>query len=215
MNTIHDGDGALGPRQAATLLDETTQQARRRFEAYPPWLVTIRAVVVLLACGLIWLSVRGQHPYRGPTAAVGFPVVFVFVAVFVATALVARRAGTGVSGKSQLRGAEIAVLAVIWVGVYVAMGIMAGDGVSRGIIYGTYPTTAPLILSGLAWAVMMATRSDWRSCGIGLAAAVVGAVGAFAGPIGVWAVIGIGGCVLLLGSAATRLRQQRQGAVRA
>ena len=65
--------GNFDPRQAAALLDQTTQQARRQFEPYPPWMLVIRAVMVLAACGAIWLSVRGQHPYKGPTAAVASP----------------------------------------------------------------------------------------------------------------------------------------------
>src|SRR5436853_3965201 len=63
------GGGGFDPQEAAALLEQTTQQARRQFEPYPPWLLVIRAVMVLAACGAVWLSVRGQHPYKGPTAA--------------------------------------------------------------------------------------------------------------------------------------------------
>jgi hypothetical protein len=71
--------------------------------------------MVLAVCGAVWLSVRGQHPYKGPTAAV-LPVVFAFVVVnFGATVAVARRATAGVSGRSRLRWAEIAIMAVAWV----------------------------------------------------------------------------------------------------
>jgi hypothetical protein len=211
--TTADNGGSFDPRRAAALLDQTTQQARRQFEPFPPWLVVIRATVALLACGAIWLSVRGQHPYRGPTAAVGFPAVFVFVAVFIVTATVAKRAGAGVDAKNRLRGPEIAVLAVIWLGVYVVMGVLAGAGVSRAIVYGTYPTTAPLILSGLAWAAIMAARANWRGCGTGLVIAAIGAVGAFAGPVEVWAVIGVGLFIVLLGSAAVTASRQRRDRV--
>jgi hypothetical protein len=207
--TTADNGGNFDPRQAAALLDETTQQARRQLEPFPPWLVVIRAAVALLACGAIWLSVRGQHPYRGPTAAVGFSAVFVFVVVFIVTATVAKRAGAGVNARNRLRGPEIAVLAVIWLGVYVGMGVLAGTGVSRAIVYGTYPTTAPLILSGLAWAGIMAARANWRACGTGLVVAAIGAIGAFAGPVGVWAVIGVGLFIVLLGSAAITASRQR------
>ncbi|HEY6708685.1 MAG TPA: hypothetical protein VJB61_13965 [Actinomycetota bacterium] len=73
---------------------------------------------------------------------------------------------------------------------------------SNTIVYGLYPATAPLIVGGLVWAGMMAARADWRACGSGLAAAAVGAVGAFAGPAGAWAVAGMGLFVVLLGNAA-------------
>ena len=206
--------GNFDPQQAAALLDQTTQQTRRQLEPAPPWLLVIRAVMVLAACGAVWLSVRGQHPYKGPTAAV-LPVLFAFVVLnFGATVAVAKRATAGVSGRSRLRRAEIAVLAVAWIGVFVVMGALAGAGVSRAIIYGLYPATVPLIVAGLAWAGIMAARASWRSCGTGLAVAAVGVVGLFAGPAGAWLIMGIGLCVAMLGSAAAIVWQQRRGVVR-
>ena len=72
----------------------------------------------------------------------------------------------------------------------------------------------PLIAAGLAWAGIMAARADWRSCGTGLAVAVIGAVGLSAGPAGAWAVAGVGLCLMLLGSAAVIVWQQRRSVVR-
>ena len=66
------------------------------------------------------------------------------------------------SGKSRLRPAEIVVMAVAWVAVFAVMGALAGAGVSHAIVYGVYPTTVPLIVAGLAWAVIMAARANWR-----------------------------------------------------
>ncbi len=208
--TTSGNGGNFDPRQAAALLDQTTQQARRRLQPYPPWMLVIRAVMVLAACSAVWLSVRGQHPYKGPTAAVAIAVVLAFVVVnFGATVAVAGRATAGVSGRSRLRRAEIAVMAVAWVGVFAVMGVLAGAGVSRAIVYGTYPATVPLIVAGLAWAVIMAARANWRRCGTALAVAAVGAVGTFAGPARAWAVAGVGLCIVLLGSAAAIAWQQR------
>jgi hypothetical protein len=212
-STAGDG-GNFDPQQAAALLDHTTQQTRRRLEPAQPWRLVIRAVLVLAACGAVWLSVRGQHPYQHPTSAV-IPVVITFgVLNLVATVAVARRATAGVSGRSRLRRAEVAGLAVIWVGVFVVMAALAAAGVSHPIVYGLYPVTVPLIVAGLAWAGIMAARADWRACGTGLAVAVVGAVGAFAGPAGAWAVAGVGLCVTLLGSAAVIAWRQRRSVIR-
>jgi len=143
--------GNFDPQQAAALLDQTTQQARRQVEPSPPWMLVIRAVIVLAACGAVWLSVRGQHPYKGPAAAVAIPVVLAFVVVnFGATVAVAKRATAGVSGRSRLRRAEIAVMAVAWIGVFAVMGALADAGVSRAVVYGLYPTTVPLTSHGRA-----------------------------------------------------------------
>jgi hypothetical protein len=205
-----DGEGGrLDPGEAAALLDQTKRQARRQFEPYPPWLLAIRAAMVLATCIAVWLSVRGQHPYRGPTAAV-LPVVFTFVVInLVATVVVAKRATVGIRGRSRLRPIEVAVMAVAWVGAFVVLGVMAGAGVRHSIVYGLYPTTVPFIVAGLAWAAIMAARASWRSCVTGLAVALVGAVGAFAGPVGCWLVAGVGLFVVLVAKAAIVARRQR------
>ena len=212
--TAAGNDGNFDPRQAAALLDQTTQQARRQLEPAQPWLLVIRAVVVLAVFGAVWLNVRGQHPYQHPTAAL-IPVVIAFGLLnLVATVTVARRATAGLSGRSRLRPAEIAVLAAIWIGVFAAMVPMAIAGVSNTVVYGLYPVTVPLIAAGLAWAGITAARADWGGCGAGLAVAVTGAVALSAGPAGAWVVAGVGLCVTLLGQAAVIVRQQRRSVVR-
>src|SRR3984885_10046843 len=122
MNTTTDptttagNGGDFDAQQAAALLGQTTQQAHRKFQPSPPWLLVTRAVMVLVAVGAIWLSVRGQHPYRGPTAA-DIPVLVAFVVVnFALTVAVRQRAMAGVRGRTRLRPAEIAVAALGWVG---------------------------------------------------------------------------------------------------
>jgi hypothetical protein len=211
-DTTAGNGGSFDPRQAAALLDQATRQARRQLEPAQPWLLVIRAVVVLAVFGAVWLNVRGQHPYQHPTAAI-IPVVIAFTVLnLVATVTVARRATAGVSGKSRLRPAEIAVLAAIWIGAYAAMVPMAG--VSNAVVWGWYPVTVPLIAAGLAWAGITAARADWLNCGAGLATAVTGAVALSAGPAGAWAVAGVGLCLTLLGTAAVIVRQQRRSVVR-
>ena len=202
--TAAGNGGTLGPEQAAALLDQTTQQARRKFQPSPPWLLVTRAVMVLAALGAIWLSVRGQHPYRGPTGA-DIPVLVAFIVVnFAATVAVRRHATAGVSGRSRFRPGEITVLVLAIVAAVVAM---AGLG-AAGVDFATYPTSV-LVIPGLAWTVLMAARANWRELATGLAIVVIGIVGAFAGPAGAWAVAAVGLCVMLLGSAAAIAWQQR------
>ena len=144
-DTTAGNGGSFDPQQAAALLDQTTQQARRKFEPSPPWLLVTRAVLVLAALGAIWLSVRGQHPYRGPTTA-DIPILVAFIVInFAATVAFRRRATAGVRGRSQLRPAEITVAALAWVAVVVVLVALAAAGVR----YSLYPTTV-LIIPGLA-----------------------------------------------------------------
>jgi hypothetical protein len=203
-DTTAGSGGNFDPEQAAALLDQTTQRARRQLEPSPPWLLTIRAFIALVIYGAVWLSVRSQHPYDHPTAAV-IPVLVVLVVVnFVATVTVARRAIAGVSGRFRLRPAEIAAMAAVWVGVFVALGVLAGAGVSHAIVYGIYPVTVQLIVLGTLGAAIAATREDWPGLGVAIAIIVVAAGSAFAGPTGVWLSDGLGCCGAVIGYSAAQ-----------
>jgi hypothetical protein len=202
--TAAGNGGAFDPRQAASLLDQTTQQARRKFQPSPPWLLATRAVLVLAALGAIWLSVRGQHPYRGPTAA-DIPVLVAFIVInFAATVAVRRHATDGVSGRSRFSQGEITVLVLAFAATVVAMVGLGAAGVS----FAYYPTSV-LVLPGLAWLALMAARANWRGIATGLAIVVIGIVGAFAGPAGSWGVAAVGLCAMLLGTAAAIAWRQR------
>jgi len=197
-DTTAGNGGTFDHAESAAPLDQTRRQARRQFQPDQPWLLAIRAVLVLAALGTVWLSVRGQHPYQGPGGSALLIVAAFVIINYTATVAVRRRATAGVSGKSRFTPAEIAILAAAWIapgGVMVALGV-TWDSQSG------YLLTVPLIVAGLAFAALMALRADWLSCGTGLAVAVTGAAGAAVGQPGAWAVTGVGLCLALLGSAA-------------
>jgi hypothetical protein len=209
-STTSAGNGGnFDPRQAAALLDQTTHQARRKLAPSPPWLLAIRAIAVLAALGGIWLTVRGQHPYRGPTGA-DIPILIGFIVLnFAATVGVRERAMAGVRGRTRLHPVEITILVLAWAAVPLLMWRLAVAGVS----YSWYPTTV-LIVPGLAWAAVSAARGDWRQFGTGLALAAISVVGAFAGPAGSWAVAGVGLCAVLLSDAVAIAWRQRRDVAR-
>jgi hypothetical protein len=195
--TAGHGD-TFDPREAAALLDQTRRQARRQFEPAQPWLLAIRAVLVLAALGAVWLSVRGQHPYKGPGGSALLVVAAFVVINYTATVAVRARATAGVSGRSRFSLAEIAVMTAAWAVPFV---VMTALGVTRDSQSG-YLLTVPLIVAGVVYAALMAVRSDWREFGTGLAVAATGAAGAAVGQAGAWGVTGVGLCLTLLGSAA-------------
>jgi hypothetical protein len=197
-------EGAMTPQQAAVVLDEATHEARRKLEPSPSWLLATRAVAVLLLLGAIWLTVRGQHPYRGPTSA-DIPFLIAFIVInFAATVSFRMHAVAGVRGPSRLRRAEIVVLVLSWAVVAVIVAALAAAGTNLG----HYPTTV-LIAPGLAWAAIGAARRMWRRCAVGLGVFVVGMAGWLAGPVGAWPVGGVGLCAVLLGSAVAVARSHR------
>jgi hypothetical protein len=198
-----EADGGLDPRDAARLLERTRREAQRGLDFRSPWLSLFAGVGVLVAFGAVWLSVRGQHPYKGPTPA-GLVVLYAFVLVRIGSVVYAyRRAQSGVSGRSvQRRQAEGAALAVALVAVYVVMAALAHDGASDGVVYGVYVVTATLLVLGTFWAARSAVREDWHQLGLAIAIVLVAAGSAFAGPRGVWLSNGVGLCVVLLGNSA-------------
>lgn len=209
------GGGPLAPRDAAALLAQATHRARRELEPYPPVMSLIRAGIALVVYGSVWLTVRTQHPYQGPTAD-DLLVVLPLAAVNVGAAVtLARRATAGVRGRTPLRTAEVAIMATAWVGVFVVMAALAGEGSSRTVIWGLYPVAAPLIVAGLAWAVICAARTDRLSAATALGAAAVGTASAFAGPVGAWAVAALGLCAVLVGRALIVLHHQKSGMISA
>jgi hypothetical protein len=208
MNHTSDtaaGNGdTLSPQQAAAMLDEATWQARRKLVPNPPSVLVTRGVLVLAACGAIWLSVRGQDPYKGPTKG-DIPILIAFIVINFALAVGFRlRAGAGVRGPSRLRPAEIAIAALAWIAAAAVLLALAAAGLS----YRLYPTTV-LIIPGLTWAILMVLRKNWRGVYSGASVTVVGAVGLLATPAGAWLVAGVGLCAALLGGAALTASHQR------
>src|SRR6202521_3485872 len=101
--TVDEG-GDFDPRAAAAILKQTTRHAQRQFEFPSPLLTLIQAAAVLAAYGAIWLSVRGQNPYSGPSpGAVAALYAFIAVAA-VAVGLGAPRTRAGGSRRSSRQG---------------------------------------------------------------------------------------------------------------
>lgn len=203
-------DAALDPETAAALLEETSRQTQRRLDTRPPLLTLVGAGVVLVAFGAVWLSVRHQHPYRGPTGGALGVLYGILVAWFVLVAAVRRRATRGVGGRAaaERRVAWVA-FAAIWIAVSVFQGALHHAGASHAVVYGIYPAAAPFVVVGSAAAAWEAAKENWRLMSVALVAVALGLGAAFAGPAAVWAVIGVGGCALLVVYAATGLVLRR------
>ena len=197
-----DNGGALDPREAARLLEQTSREARRQFDPTPPLLTALMGAVILCAFGALWLSVLGQHPYTGPNLGV-IALVYATVAVAAAVSVkVYQRATAGVSGPStRQRSVEgIAVLVSI-VGSPVIQGAMRHYGASHAIVYGVIPAAAPLIIVGTTVLGIAASKADWPQLGAALTVVIGGVVAAFVGPSAAWLAAGIGLSVAVAGYA--------------
>ena len=207
--TADDG-GELDPTAAAAILAQATRQAKAEFDPSPPWRLVVIALVVLLAYGSLWLSVRGQHPYSGPTAW-GLVVTFALIAVLIAvSASSARRATTGITGPSvRQRRTVAAAIITVFIAVYVFAGALKHLGVDPAIVSGVYPAVGLLIIGGAAGAGLAAAKEEWLDLGTALAIMLAGAICAFAGPVGVWLAAGISLFVIVCARAAVLAWRRR------
>jgi hypothetical protein len=202
-NTGTAGDGGpLDPREAARLLEETKREAKRQLSFSPPLITVAMAILILVAYGALWLSTRGQHPYKGPSLGV-VGLVYAAVAVSIAMSVkVYRRATAGVSGPNvrQQRVEGVAIL-LSYLGSPVIQGAMKHYGASDAIVYGVIPAAAPLIIVGTTVLGVAGSKADWRQFGAALTVVTAGVVALFVGPSGAWLAAGIGLFVAIVGYA--------------
>jgi hypothetical protein len=208
--TTDDDGGNFDPRAAAALLEQTTRRAHRQFEFPSPLLTLIQAVALLAAYGAIWVSVRGQNTYTGPSG-IALVELCTFVAVAaIAVGLDARRARAGISVRSSRQQWMNAVpFTAAFLSVYVLMGALRFDGFSTAIVYGIIPAAGPLMVVGAAAAGFAAAREDRQPLAFAVALIAIGAGSAFAGPSGVWGVAGVGLAALLFCRAVTQVWPRR------
>lgn len=203
-------EGLFDPRQAAALLEQSRRKAIRGFDRRPTWIIPIAAVVVLVCYGVVWLSVHDQHPYVGPAGWALGVLYGTIVAWAVVNSVVLRRATSGVGGRAaRQRALEGFTFATVWICVYIVQGALVHAGVGKDVAYGIWPAAAPLVVVGSGAAGYGAAQGKQGAAGFAAAAVVLGACACFAGPTGVWGVIGIGLCGLLLAAWAAELWRRR------
>jgi hypothetical protein len=210
---MNDGTGTdqgmnMNAADAAALMAEA--DARARHILRPDHRATFLAwgLIWFLGDGLMWLLVRGQHPYHGPNPG-GYAAV-VLLTVLVALASVGQaRAESGVHGPSVVRrwAFFLTVLAGFG-GAFAIEGALAHAGASRPVV-GVFEAAAPIAVIGLVYLARFSAEQDWVMAGLGLWLVIVAAVGAYTGPQTVWAVAALAVGPALLLAAAVEQRRQR------
>ena len=191
-----DGDAGgtdFDTRAAAALIDQTDAHARRQLQPRAPLFIAICGVLVFAAYGALWLSVRDQHPYVGPTlAAIGLVYGLVVICAVVGSTLY-HRARAGVTGRTR-REERIFGLALLpgIVGVYTFAGALKFDGFGPALTVGVFDAAGPWLIVGAAMAAFGAAREDWWRVAGGVGVVVVAVTAAFAGADNVWGVLAIG-----------------------
>jgi hypothetical protein len=201
-------EAEMDARNAAVIMQEARKRAESQLQVRHPALFAALGAVYLFGFGAIWLSVRGQRPYQGPSSAALAPITVVGTLAVIVIAIAVGRATSGVSGASaRRRRLQLGSLILGYAGVFALEGGLNAAGASRPVL-GVFGAAAPILITGLVLAASSAVSLDRPVFGVGLWLMIVAAVGAYAGPVGVWAVGALaGGLALLLMAAASLVRR--------
>jgi hypothetical protein len=194
-----DNGAHLDMQRASAIMAETRQRAERQLRVRNPVLYAIWGVAWLVADGGIWLSVRGQRPYIGPTPAALVALTLIIAAAAVVTVVMMGRAGSGVGGLSALQlRLYLASFVVGFVAVLTLEAALDHAGASKSVL-GVYGANAPVLLMALLYIASSAIRVNWSVFWLGCWLVVVAAGSGFAGPVNVWGINALaGGAAFLL-----------------
>ena len=210
---MNDGSGTdqgmnMNAADAAAIMAEAGSRARHTLRPDHRVSFLVWGAIWFLGDGLMWLAVRGQHPYHGPNP--GGYAALVLLTVLVALASIAQsRAESGVRGLSVVRRWAFSLSALAGLGgAFLVEGALVHAGASRPVV-GVFEAVAPLLVIGLLYLARFSAELDWAVAGLGLWLVLVAAVGAYAGPQNVWAVatLAVGPAFVLV--AALEHRRQR------
>lgn len=202
-------DDRLDVHEAAAILADARERALRELRASYPLVFAVWGLILLVGFGVLWLSVRGQHPFTGPTPLALLVLTLLLAAGAVTTVVTVGRALTGIGGASvaQRRVHSLALLLGI-VGVFTLEGALAHAGASDTVL-SVYGAVAPMLVAGVVYAASPAVWQDWSTRFLGAWLVLVAAGSAYAGPVGVWGVAGLGAGAGFLVMAAVRRRRDR------
>jgi hypothetical protein len=209
MTQPPDADDGMDPQQAADILQAAGSRARRQLTVSEPPMLLAWGVIYFVIYGVLWLSVRDQRPYQGPTqGALGIITVLATVSVIVTFAVVGR-AAAGVGGQSAAqRRLYYLALPVAIVGVYTLEAALDHAGASRALL-SIYGASAPLLVVGVTYMVGAGIWLNWTAFGLGVWLIATAAGSAFASPWTIWAVdaLAVAAGFLLASAVSRRFRR--------
>lgn len=200
-------DQDMSVQEAAAIVQDARARARKELFISRPIVYTAWGLVWLIGYGAMWLSVRGQHPYTGPSG-VSIAAVFVLAGFAVAAVLViANKAVAGIDGQS---GRHRRIIGSTWAIGYVLLLIVA-PAISNSVSTRTLAFISfagPVVLVGLIYILAAALDRYRPAFALGAWLVIVGASCAWQAPAAILATCAVagGGAFLLMAVIETRLR---------
>jgi hypothetical protein len=210
---MKDGAGTDQPvnmdaAAAAAIMKEARDRALRRLRPDHRATLTAWGLAWLFGDGAMWLIVRGQHPYHGPSPA-AYAAIVLLASLSALASVEQIRTESGVGGLSAVRRRlSFASVFLGYAGVFALEGALAHAGADRPIL-GVFEAAAPILVTGVFYFASSAAIQDWSMTGLGLWLVIVGAASGFAGPEAVWGIcaLAVGPAFLLAAALQLRLRR--------
>ena len=203
MLTNHD----MSAQEAAAIVQDARARARKELVISTPLVYTAWGLVWLIGYGAMWLSVRGQHPYNGPSG-VSIAAVFVLAGFAIATVLViASKAVAGIDGQSMRHRR---IIGSTWAIGYLALLIVApaisSSASTRTLAFIGF--AGPVLLAGLVYTLASVLGRYRQAFALGAWLVIVGISCAWLAPATILATCALagGGAFLLMAVIETRLR---------
>ena len=197
----------MSVQEAAAVVRDARARARKELVISAPLVYTAWGLVWLIGYGAMWLSVRRQHPYTGPSG-VSIAVVFLLAGFAIAAVLViASKAVAGIDGQS-VRYRRI-ILATWAIGYLILLLVQASFGSSfstRTLAFAGF--ASPLLLAGLTYILASVLGRNRPAFALGAWLVIVGASCAWLAPAAILATCALagGGAFLLMAVIETTLR---------
>ena len=198
----------MSVQEAAAVVRDAHARARRERVICAPLVYAAWGLVWLLGYGGMWLSVRGQHPYSGPSG-VSIAAVFVLAGIAITTVLaIASKAVAGIDGQSVRHRR---VLVMTWAVGYLAL-LIVGPAISSSVSTRTLAFISfagPVLLAGLVYILAAALGRYRPAFALGAWLVIIGTSCAWLAPATILATCALagGGAFLLMAAIETGLRR--------
>jgi hypothetical protein len=200
-------DQDMSVQEAAAAVRDARARARRELVIWAPAVYAAWGLVLLPGYGAMWLSVRGQHPYTGPSGA-SIAVVLGLAALAVAAVVVIiSKTVAGIDGQSARNRSIILRTYSTGYLILLCMEIAIKSSVSaRTFAFAAF--AAPLLLAGLTYILASALGLNRRAVVLGGWLVLAGASCAWQAPAAILATCALagGGAFLLMAIIETGLR---------
>jgi hypothetical protein len=198
----------MSVQEAAAVVQDARARARKELVISTPIVYAAWGLVWLLGYGGMWLSVRGQHPYSGPSG-VSIAAVFVLAGIAITTVLaIASKAVAGIDGQSVRHRR---VLVMTWAVGYLAL-LIVGPAISSSVSTRTLAFISfagPVLLAGLVYILAAALGRYRPAFALGAWLVIIGTSCAWLAPATILATCALagGGAFLLMAAIETGLRR--------